>query len=67
MESFTKQGTDHVERIEEKLMEWGSADPIAVFHQTGTGKGFGHSRVETGKGTGRGMAMRKIVALGEED
>jgi hypothetical protein len=67
MESFTKQGRDHVERIEPKLMEWGSADPIAIFHQTGTGKGFGRSRVETGKGTGRGMAMRKILALGEED
>jgi hypothetical protein len=66
MESFQTGGADHVERIGAKEMEWGSSDPVAIFHQTGTGKGFGQARVATGKGTGRGMAMRKILFLDEQ-
>jgi hypothetical protein len=67
MESFQAGMTDHVERIEKKQMEWGSANPIALFHQTGTGKGFAKTRVETGPGTGRGMAMRKMITITEEE
>jgi hypothetical protein len=67
MGSFQAEGADHVERIGKKQMEWGSADPVAVFHQTGTKKGFGKSRVETGKGSGRGMAQRKIITITKEE
>jgi hypothetical protein len=67
LESFQAGGTDHVERIDKKQMEWGSADPVAIWHQLGTGKGFNRRRVETGPGTGRGMAMRKMVWITEEE
>lgn len=62
-ESFMEGGTDHVEDINEKEMTWGSAKPYALFHQTGTQKGFQKDRVAVGKGTGRGMARRRILVI----
>jgi hypothetical protein len=59
--SFQPGGADHVENISPKSMQWGSTLGRALFMQTGTLKGFQQTRVATGKGTGRGMAMRKIL------
>jgi len=62
--SFVEKGGDHVETITPKKLTWGSAVPYGLFHQTGTGKGFQRaSGVPTGPGSGRGMAMRKILEL----
>ena len=65
--SFRKGGGEHVENITPQKLQWGSSKPYALFHQTGTGKGFGQERVETGPGTGRGMAMRKIIVLTDRE
>lgn len=64
--SFTKGGGAHHEEITPKKLVWGSDVPYALFHQTGTGKGFGRERVATGPGTGRGMAMRKILSFTDQ-
>lgn len=64
--SFRKGETDHREDISAKKLVWGSDVPYALFHQTGTGKGFNQARVATGPGTGRGMAMRKILDITPE-
>lgn len=53
----------HVEEITDQRLLWGSSVGYALFHQTGTGKGFGKSRVSTGPGTGRGMPMRKMLVI----
>jgi hypothetical protein len=58
--SFRKGGGGHTEVITPKKLTWGSLLPRALFHQTGTGKGFGRDRVQTGPGTGRGMPRRRI-------
>lgn len=57
--SFTLGGSDHVEEINRQSMRWGSRVPHALFHQTGTGSGFGRQV----KGSGRGLPMRKIINL----
>jgi phage gpG-like protein len=57
--SFREGGADHVQDVSRERMLWGSAVPYGVFQQTGTGSGFQQSR----KGPGRGMPMRKILAL----
>jgi phage gpG-like protein len=57
--SFKEGGVDHVEEISRDRMLWGSAVPYGIFQQTGTGSGF----QQTTKGPGRGMPMRKILAL----
>lgn len=59
--SFQSGGSNHVEEISRDRLMWGSTDPKALFHQTGTGSGF-QMRV---KGPGRGMPMRKIMELTE--
>ncbi len=64
--SFRKDEPMHHQEIEPKRMAWGSDVPYALFHQTGTGKGFSKSRVTTGKGTGRGMPMRKVLVITPE-
>jgi phage gpG-like protein len=61
--SFTEAGAGHVEEITREKLIWGSLVPYALFHQTGTGKGFQKPAVAVGPGTGRGMPMRKILAL----
>lgn len=61
--SFRKSEPHHVEDLGPKKMTWGSDVPYALFHQTGTRKGFDQARVATGPGTGRGMAMRKILSV----
>ncbi len=66
LHSFIDKGGDHVEDIQPLHLSWGSAKPYALFHQTGTGKGYKKARVATGKGTGRGMPMRPIIALTDE-
>ncbi len=65
-DSFRKGGSEHVEDITGQTLRWGSTVPYALFHQTGTGKGFQRTSVLTGPGTGRGMAMRKILSLSAE-
>ncbi len=66
LRSFLGLGAEHVEDLSEKKLLWGSSVPYARFHQSGTGKGFGRSEgVPTGRGTGRGMPMRKILAFSE--
>lgn len=49
--SFRKGGAGHEEVITQKKLTWGSLVPYALFHQTGTGKGFGRDSVSTGPGT----------------
>ncbi len=46
-ESFTEGGADHLEEISETRMLWGSGKPYALFHQTGTGRGFKQDEMET--------------------
>ncbi len=48
------------QRLTPLSFAWGSMSPYAMFHQTGTGKGFNQRQVESGKGTGRGMPQRPI-------
>ena len=64
--SFAREGAGHVREITPKRLRWGSSVPHAVFHQTGTGKGYQQERVQTGPGTGRGEPMRKIIVLTEK-
>lgn len=59
--SFRRGHPDHVEEITRSSLSWGTRVPYALFHQTGTGKGFQQTSVQTGAGTGRGMPMRKIL------
>ena len=61
--SFQQGGAGHIETISGTKLVWGSQVPYAIFHQTGTGKGFGQERVATGPGSGRGMPMRRILTL----
>lgn len=63
--SFRSGGPDHVEEIDRQSLRWGSLTPYALFHQTGTGKGFQQTSVLIGPGTGRGVAMRKILVMTE--
>ena len=63
--SFQSGSAEHVQTISGTKLIWGSQVPYAIFHQTGTGKGFGQERVATGPGTRRGMAMRRILTLTE--
>jgi phage gpG-like protein len=65
MKSFQRGGASHREEITPRRLLWGSDVPYSLFHQTGTGKGFEHDEVETGPGTGRGMARRAILRLGK--
>lgn len=60
--SFQSGGQDHVEEITRKRMLWGSSDPKALFHQTGTLSGF----QQMVKGPGRGVPMRKLLTLDSE-
>lgn len=46
-ESFMRGGADHIEEIGKQEMLWGSNKPYALFHQTGTGLGFGEDRFES--------------------
>ena len=64
-ESFQKGQPAHHEEITPRLLRWGSDVPYALFHQTGTGKGFGRDRVATGPGTGRGMPRRREIYLSD--
>jgi len=64
-ESFQKGEAGHHEEITPRLLRWGSDVPYALFHQTGTGKGFGRDRVATGPGTGRGMPRRREIYLSD--
>lgn len=67
LHSFIDKGRDHVEEIEPRKLVWGSTKPYALFHQTGTQKGYHKaSGVPTGPGTGRGMPMRKIISLTDD-
>ena len=66
LHSFTEKGGQHHEEITPKKLVWGSDLPYSLFHQTGTGKGFQRDSVPTGPGTGRGMAMRKILSFTEQ-
>jgi phage gpG-like protein len=61
--SFRKGEAAHREEITPRKLIWGSDVPYALFHQTGTGKGFGRDRIATGPGTGRGMPRRKELYL----
>lgn len=63
--SFQSGGGDHVEEITRQSLRWGSSKPYVLFPQTGTGKGFQRPSVLVGPGTGRGMAMRKILVMDE--
>ena len=64
-ESFQKGQPAHYEEITPRKLTWGSSVLYALFHQTGTGKGFGKDRVATGPGTGPGMPRRKELFLSE--
>ena len=66
-ESFQKGQPAHYGEITPKKLTWGSAVPYALFHQTGTGKGFGKDRVTTGPGTGAGCrAARNSFSAAHE-
>jgi hypothetical protein len=62
-ESFQKGQPLHHEEIEKRLLRWGSDVSYALFHQTGTGKGFGKTRIVPRAGPGRGMAQRQEIYL----
>jgi phage gpG-like protein len=64
-ESFRKGQPAHHEEITPRRLVWGSDVPYALFHQTGTGKGFGRDRMATGPGTGHGMPRRKEIFLSD--
>jgi phage gpG-like protein len=53
----------HVEKSDGQTLTIGSRLPYATYHQTGTGRGFGQTFVASGRGLGRGMPMRPIIAL----
>jgi phage gpG-like protein len=59
--SFQTGGANHIEEITRDRLLWGSGLSRSLFHQTGTGAGF----QQIIKGAGRGMPMRKIIALDE--
>ena len=64
--SFQKGQPLHHEEIEKRLLRWGSDVSYALFHQTGTGKGFEQDRRFIGalrEGEGRGMPRRRIIWL----
>lgn len=64
--SFVEKTPEHIEEISRRKLRWGSKLPYALFHQTGTGKGFQKQQIATGPGTGRGMPMRKILVFTPE-
>lgn len=53
----------HVEETDGQSLTIGSSIPYALFHQTGTGRGVGQSWLSPGRGQGRGMPMRPIIAV----
>ena len=56
----------HVEEADGKTLTIGSDLPYAMYHQTGTGRGFGQAYVATGSGLGRGMPMRPLLTLSDD-
>lgn len=54
---------DHVEERTGDSMVLGSRLPYALFHQTGTGWGFGRTQSAAGFRLGRGMPMRPILVV----
>lgn len=60
--SFRTGGSGNVNEIGEQHFRWGSSLMRALFHQTGTGSGF----QRLAKGSGRGMPMRKILQLDDD-
>lgn len=58
--SFTG-GAEHVEKIDDARLAWGSAVPYALFHQTGTGVGYGKREEKRTLGPGRGMPQRPML------
>jgi phage gpG-like protein len=56
----------HVEEFDGESLTIGSSLPYALFHQTGTGRGTGQSWLPAGRGLGRGMPMRPIIAVTPE-
>ncbi len=73
--SLTDPGaTGHVEELDEDSLVFGSSLPYAMFHQTGTGIGFGQERVPahprarrgiSGVGRGRALPMRPLLVIGQ--
>lgn len=53
----------HLEESDGQTLTIGSSLPYALFHQTGTGLGFGQSRLPSLLQRGRGMPMRPIIVL----
>lgn len=69
-ESFQKGQPAHHEEISPRKLVWGSDVPYALFHQTGTGKGYGKDRAfigPLGKGEGRGMPRRKEISVSDKE
>ncbi len=56
----------HVEESDGQSLTLGSRLSYAMFHQTGTGRGFGRGAITPGRGQGRGMPMRPIIVLSGE-
>ncbi|HEV2349019.1 MAG TPA: phage virion morphogenesis protein [Terriglobia bacterium] len=56
----------HVEEADGQTLTLGSNLPYAMYHQTGTGRGFGQPNIASGRGLGRGMPMRPILILSDD-
>lgn len=53
----------HVEELDGQSLVVGSRLPYALYHQTGTGRGFGRAQLPAGPPQGRALPMRPIIVL----
>lgn len=60
----------HLEELDRQSLLFGSRLPYALFHQTGTGIGFGQTQLPVGRGRkpsgrGRALPMRPLIVMTE--
>lgn len=60
----------HVEELDRQSLLFGSRLPYALFHQTGTGIGFGQTQLPVSRGRkpsgrGRALPMRPLIVMTE--
>jgi phage gpG-like protein len=67
LRSLTDPGSaDHLEESDGQSLTLGSRLPYALFHQTGTGWGFGRTGQMAGQQKGRGTPMRPLIVVSPE-